>query len=85
MAFPILGNHLFRVLVGNPNCPSLIDYGQIVHKKKLVLQLEASYMATNMKKSNPFQHMLRKEKVKEGRIKVERIKVEVQVQFKNRR
>ena len=61
--------------MGDPNCPSLISYGKIVHKKKLDLQLEASYMALNMKKSKPLQHMLRKERIRAGRIKAEKIKV----------
>ena len=85
MVFPILGNHSFRALVGDPNCPSLINYGQIVNKKKLDLQLEASYMALNMKKAKPLQHMLEEEKVSEGRFKAEKIKVEDQLQLRKRR
>ena len=54
MVFFLLENHSFRVFVGHPDCPSLTNYGQILHKKKLELQLEVGCMVLNMKKVKAF-------------------------------
>ena len=40
MVFLFIGSHSFRVLVGDPNCPSLTDYGLIALKRIRDLQLE---------------------------------------------
>jgi hypothetical protein len=40
MVFQVVGSHSFRVLVGNPNCLSLIGYVQIVLKRRPDLLLE---------------------------------------------
>ena len=40
MVYLLIGNRSFRVLVGDPNCPSLIDYGLIALKKRQDLQQE---------------------------------------------
>jgi hypothetical protein len=34
MAFQAIGSNSFRVLVGDPNCLSLITYGQIVLRRR---------------------------------------------------
>ena len=85
MVFPILGNHSFRALVGDPNFPNLIDYGQIVHKKKLDLQLEADCMALCTKKIKPLHLMSRREKVREECVMAKKTKVKDHVAFQNKR
>ena len=79
------GNHSSRVLVGNSSCPSLIDYGHIVHKKRLDLQVEANCMALNTMKIRPLHLMSRREKVREENIMVRKTKEKDQVPFQNKR
>ena len=79
------GNHSFRVLVGDPNFPSLIDYGQTLHKKRLDLNLEAYCMELNMKKTIPLHIMPRREKVREEIFMEEKTKVKYQVPIQNKR
>ena len=79
------GNHSFRVLVGEPSCPSLIEYGQTVYKKRRDLQLKADYMALNMKKFKPLQLTPRNEKVREESLMTGKSKMEDQALFQNKR
>jgi hypothetical protein len=53
MVFQAIGIHSFKVSVGDPNCPSLIVYGQTVLKRRPDLQLEACNVPIMMK-INPF-------------------------------
>ena len=81
----LLGNYSSRVLVGDPSCPSLIDCGQIVDKKRLDLQLKADCMALNSEKIKPLHIMLRREKLREESIMARKTKVKYQVPFQNKR
>ena len=65
MVSPPPENHSFKVLVGDPNFPSLIDCGQTLHKKRLDLKQEAYCMQLNMKKTMPLHIMPIREKVRE--------------------
>jgi hypothetical protein len=49
MVFQAIGIHSFKVSVGDPNCPSLIIYGQTVLKRRPDLQLEACNVPIMMK------------------------------------
>ena len=85
MVSPPPGNHSFRVLVGDPNFPSLINCGHNLHKKRLYLKLEAYCMALNMKKTMPLHLMPRREKVREESFMEEKEKLKYQVPIQNKR
>ena len=85
MVSPPPGNHSFRVLVADPNFPSLIDCGQTLHKKRLDLKLEAYCMELNMKKTLPLNLMPIREKVREESFMEENTKVKYQVPIQNKR
>ena len=72
--------------MGDPNFPSLIDYGQTLHiKKRLDLKLEAYCMELNMKKTMPLPLMPRREKVRKESFMEEKAKLKYQVPIQNKR
>ena len=64
MVYLLNGNHSFKVLVGDPNCPSLTDYGLISLKKRQDLQQEEELSLKKIKLS-PLMPRKEKEETKE--------------------
>ena len=52
MVYLLIGSHSFKVLVGDPNCPSLTDYGLIALKKRQDLQQEEELSLKKIKLSH---------------------------------
>ena len=85
MVSPPPGSHSFKVLVGDPNFPILINCGHTLHKKRLDLKLDEYCMELNVNKTMPLHLMKRREKVREENFMEDKTKVKYQVPIQNKR